>query len=146
MFSFFPELYKLLRQWPSQLFLFERVFFLLPFPILIKGTVKKQGDPGAGSEASFPLCPQRVRMWFVPLCGPLLLTSSNTVFIHWIVRSQCEALACGCSRNKCGRSPGEGNGNPLQCSCLKDFLDRGAWWAIAHGVTESDTTRDWHFH
>ena len=37
-----------------------------------------------------------------------------------------------------GRSPGEGNGNPLQYSCLKNPMDRGAWQAIAHGVTESD--------
>ena len=36
-----------------------------------------------------------------------------------------------------GRSPGEGNGNPLQCSCLENFMDRGAWWATVHGVTKS---------
>ena len=40
-----------------------------------------------------------------------------------------------------GRSPGEGNGNPLQDSCLGNPMDRGAWWATVHGVTkESDTT------
>ena len=33
-----------------------------------------------------------------------------------------------------GRSPGEGNGNPLQCSCLKNPMDRGAWQATVHGV------------
>ena len=38
-----------------------------------------------------------------------------------------------------GRSPGEGNGNPLQCSCLENPLDRGAWWATVHGVTKSQT-------
>ena len=38
-----------------------------------------------------------------------------------------------------GRSPGEGNGNPLQYSCLGDSLDRGAWWATVHGVTKSWT-------
>ena len=32
-----------------------------------------------------------------------------------------------------GRFPGEGNGNPLQCSCLKNPMDRGAWQAIVHG-------------
>ena len=32
-----------------------------------------------------------------------------------------------------GRSPGEGNGNPLQYSCLENFLDRGGWQATAHG-------------
>ena len=39
-----------------------------------------------------------------------------------------------------GRSPGEGNGNPLQYSCLGNPMDRGAWQATIHGVTESDTT------
>ena len=38
-----------------------------------------------------------------------------------------------------GRSPGEGNGNPLQDSCLENSMDRGAWWAIVHGVTKSQT-------
>ena len=33
-----------------------------------------------------------------------------------------------------GRSPGEGNGNPLQCYCLKNPMDRGAWQATVHGV------------
>ena len=36
-----------------------------------------------------------------------------------------------------GRSPGEGNGNPLQYSCLENSTDRGAWQATVHGVTES---------
>ena len=34
-------------------------------------------------------------------------------------------------------SPGEGIGNPLRDSCLKNSMDRGAWWAIAHGVATS---------
>ena len=32
-----------------------------------------------------------------------------------------------------GRSPGEGNGNPLQYSCLENSMDGGAWWATVHG-------------
>ena len=50
-----------------------------------------------------------------------------------------------------GRSPGEGNGNPLQYFCLENFMDEGAWWAMVHGVTKSQTrlsdfTFTFHFH
>ena len=38
-----------------------------------------------------------------------------------------------------GRSPGEGNGNPLQYSCLENPMDGGAWWATVHRVTKSRT-------
>ena len=38
-----------------------------------------------------------------------------------------------------GRSPGEGNGNPLQYSRLENPMDRGAWWATIHGVADSQT-------
>ena len=38
-----------------------------------------------------------------------------------------------------GRSPGEGNGNPLQYSCLENLMDRGVWQATVHGVTKSQT-------
>ena len=38
-----------------------------------------------------------------------------------------------------GRSPGEGNGNPLQYSCLGNPMDRVVWWATVHGVTKSQT-------
>ena len=38
-----------------------------------------------------------------------------------------------------GRSPGEGNGNQLQYSCLENSMDRGAWQAIIHGGTKSRT-------
>ena len=45
-----------------------------------------------------------------------------------------------------GRSPGEGNGNPLQYSCLENPMDRGAWWATVHGVTNSWTRLSENFH
>ena len=45
------------------------------------------------------------------------------------------------------RCPGGGNGSPLQYSCLENPLDKGAWWATVHGVTNSPTRlRDKHFH
>ena len=39
-----------------------------------------------------------------------------------------------------GRFPQEGNGNPLQYSCLGNPMHRGAWWAIVHGIAELNTT------
>ena len=41
-----------------------------------------------------------------------------------------------------GRSPGGGNGNPLQYSCLENSMDREAWQATIHGVTELDMTEE----
>ena len=39
-----------------------------------------------------------------------------------------------------GKIPEEGNGNPLQYFCVQNSMDRGAWWATVHGITESDMT------
>ena len=45
-----------------------------------------------------------------------------------------------------GRSPGEGNGNPLQYSCLENSMDRGAWQATVHGVAKCQTrVSNFHF-
>ena len=57
--------------------------------------------------------------------------------------SDVKGSACNlgdlCSIPGLGRSPGEGNGNPLQYSCLENPMDRGAWLATAHGVAKSWT-------
>ena len=54
--------------------------------------------------------------------------------------SACNAGDLG-SISGLGRSPGGGNGDPLQYSCLEKLMDRGPWWATAHGVTkEMDVT------
>ena len=52
--------------------------------------------------------------------------------------SACNAGDPG-SIPRLGRSPGEGNGNPLQYSCLENSMDGGAWWATVHGVAKSWT-------
>ena len=60
--------------------------------------------------------------------------------------SEDKASACNAGDlgliHELGRSPGEGNGNPLQYSCLENPMDGGAWWATYSpwGRTESDTT------
>ena len=57
--------------------------------------------------------------------------------------SEVKASACNVgdlgSISGLGRSPGEGNGNPLQYSCLENPMYGGAWWATVHGVAESQT-------
>ena len=44
-----------------------------------------------------------------------------------------------CSIPETGRSPVEGNGNPLQYSCLENSMDRGAWWATVPCITKTQT-------
>ena len=57
--------------------------------------------------------------------------------------SEGKASACNVgdlgSVPESGRCPREGNGNPLQYSCLENPVDGGAWWATVHGVTKSWT-------
>ena len=57
--------------------------------------------------------------------------------------SEVKASACNAGElgliPRLGRSPGEGNSNLFQYSCLENPIDRGAWWAILHGVTKSQT-------
>ena len=70
-------------------------------------------------------------------------TLSDHMGLSWWLSSQesaCNAGDVG-SIPESGRSLEEGNGNPLQHSCLENPMDRGAWWATVCGVTkESDTT------
>ena len=43
-----------------------------------------------------------------------------------------------------GRSPEGGNGNPLQCFCLEDLMDRGTWWPTVHSIAKSRTQENEH--
>ena len=56
--------------------------------------------------------------------------------------SACSAGDLG-SSTELGRSPGEGNGNPLQYSCLENPMNREAWWVTVHGVAKSWTRLKW---
>ena len=61
-----------------------------------------------------------------------------SLVVQWVKESACNVGDLG-SIPGLGRSPGQGNGNPLQCSCLENPLGRDAWWAAIHGVTRSRT-------
>ena len=71
----------------------------------------------------------------------LLIVKVSPALPRWL---SCKESACNAgdtgSTPGLGISPGEGHGHPLQCSCLKNPMDRGAWWATVHGITESNTT------
>ena len=66
--------------------------------------------------------------------------SSILGFPKWLSgkESTCKAGDAGLNSGS-GRSPGEGNGKPLQYSRLENSMDRGGWWATVHGVTKSQT-------
>ena len=63
----------------------------------------------------------------------------------WVFPGGSEVKASACNAGHLGsipglgRFPGEGNGNPLQYSCLENPMDGGAWWATVHGVAKSRT-------
>ena len=69
----------------------------------------------------------------------------NTKYFCFVVTSGAEVKASACNVGDLGsipgsgRSPGEGNGNPLQYSCLENPMDGGAWWDTVHGVAKSQT-------
>ena len=76
----------------------------------------------------------------------LIKLSSIYVFLSFMgFFGGSEVKASACNAGYLGsipgseRSPGEGNGNPLQHSCLENPMDGGAWWATVHGVAKSQT-------
>ena len=97
-----------------------------------------------------PSCPSRSSQnaRLGPLC--YTVTSHQLSVLHMIVYiwgfpggSEVKTSACNAgdlgSIPGLGKSPGEGNGNPLQYSCLKNPMYGGAFWATVHGVTKSQT-------
>ena len=79
------------------------------------------------------------------LCNPMDCSPPGS-FVHWILQTRilqwvAMPFSRGSSRLRDGTqvSLGEGNGNPLQYSCLENPLDTGDWVATVHGVTESGT-------
>ena len=74
-----------------------------------------------------------------------ILNNLNQLFIDWGFPGGSDGKESACNAGDpglipgSGRSPGKGNGNLLQYSFLENSMDRGAWWAIVHGVTKGQT-------
>ena len=86
-------------------------------------------------------CSRHVRLWTGQGCVYQHNTSPTSKGLPWWLNGKESAWQCKdmASIPGSGRSPREGNGNPLQYSCLGNPVDRGAWWATVHGVTKSLT-------
>ena len=89
-----------------------------------------------------PAISSALRFTVIPVC-----IHPSAVLWGFPEGTRGKQLACQCRRCKrcmfdpgLGRSPGKGNGNSFQYSCLGNPMDRGAWWATVRGVAESDTT------
>ena len=105
------------------------------------------GSPSAfvsSSPFSSP-CPAPLYLKYLLVLSHLDLDSSLPHLVEVYGVSDGKEAACDAgdlgSIPGSGRSPGEGNGNPLQYSCLENAMDRGAWWAIVQGVAKSQTRR-----
>ena len=86
------------------------------------------------------------------------VSNSGVLFIHSFTGVILYGLPCRLSGVKnppastgdsslipgSGRSPGDGNGNALQYSCLENLMDKGPWWAIVHEVAKSQTRLNTH--
>ena len=80
-----------------------------------------------------------------PVWAALGTSFVNNVDLNIHLRQFAEVKVSACNAGDpglipgSGRSPGEGNGNPLQYSCLENPMGGGAWWAAVHGVAKSRT-------
>ena len=98
------------------------------------------GGQSIGTSASASVHLMNIQGWFLlelTALISLLSKGPSRVCSSTIVKeSACNAGDLGLIPGS-ERSSWEGNGSPLQYSCLENSLDRGAWWAIVHGVTKS---------
>ena len=148
-FTVFWSLLKLMSiesMMPSNHLILCCPFLLLPsifssisgsFPISWLFT---SGGQSIGTSASASVHLMNIQGWFLlelTALISLLSKGPSRVCSSTIVKeSACNAGDLGLIPGS-ERSSWEGNGSPLQYSCLENSLDRGAWWAIVHGVTKS---------
>ena len=120
-------------------------------PIASKESDQPNSNPNPNPNSKRRMCPNVhcstisiARTWKQPK-GPSTDEWIKMYYIHMGIPGDSEVKASACNAGDRGLIPGsgifpeEGNGNPLQYSCLENPMDRGAWWATVHGVAKSQT-------
>ena len=113
-------------------------------PLSRRSRTRESAFRGKHSEQWWPRRSVRITQEGIQghfLGGGSVLFCDTGVLPRWLVM---KSLPAGGARDVgsipgSGRSPGEGKGSPLQCSCLESSIDRGAWWATVHTVAKSQT-------
>ena len=95
------------------------------------GRLQSMGSQRAEHDRATKHSTHGIYTWF-----PSVSTNSQ---VAQLVHSVCQCRRCKRCWYDPGRSPGEGNGNPLQYSCLENSIGRGAWQATVLGVAKSQT-------
>ena len=127
--DYFPlPLYK--SSWPSRIFRVVLGTWIYPLPWMPTSWIKVP-------SCSTSICLSSIGFWVASNQIWVLLELQHLLWLNG-KEPACQAWDED-SIPGSGRSPGEGNGNPLQYSCLGNPTDRGAWWAAIHGVAKSRT-------
>ena len=90
------------------------------------------------SPSAVILEPKKIKSVTVFVSSPIYLPWRTSLVAQMLKRLAYSAGDLGLITGS-GKSSGEGNGNPLQYSCLENPMDRGAWWTTVHGVAKSQT-------
>ena len=132
--------------------LFLTVFWFLrmqcPYPYFVLGKLLQTFSKFTFSVKSFLTHPGRVRVSSLATWSPLSQTLlccpvlSPALWLMCVPINHRDRAVLMMALHVCSgsrRSPGEGNGNTFQYSCLENPMDRGAWWVAVHGVAKSWT-------
>ena len=117
--------------------MFIACFWDLRISVSLKEVLEKEAIDGTERDRLLNSCAEEFRLHLI------LERVTNTFFCASLAAQTVKEFVCNAedvsSIPASGRSPGEGNGYPLEYSCLENFMDRGSWQATVHGVAKNQT-------